>query len=103
MKAELQRNLEQLKVPEYPSPYYLAYVLRDVESVGYLARFGTPMKKSEDRQRMLYADVRVGSPQLDNTEDPYPGMDMDMSDPMYLSWGTASGCRPGTSKDVCGC
>lgn len=86
MKDELQRNMQQLRVPDYPPPYYMAYLMRDMESVGYVARFGTPVKRQQERQRMVYADVRVGSPALDNTEDPYPGMDMDFMDPMYITW-----------------
>ncbi len=86
MKGELQRNIEQLKVPDYPPPYYIAYLMRDLESVGYLARFGTPVKREQTRQRLVYADVRVGSAEMDNTEDPYPGMDIDYSDPIYLTW-----------------
>lgn len=86
MKEELARNMEKLRVPDYPAPYYIGYLLRDMETVSYLARFGQTVKSSNERQRVVYADVRVGSPALDNSEDPFPGMDMDTTDPMYLTW-----------------
>lgn len=72
MEEELQRNLRELSVPDYPAPYFLAYLLRDDWSVSYRVRFGAAVQDLVTEGRLLYADVRVGSPALDNSEDPYP-------------------------------
>ncbi len=87
MMQELKRNMGQLKFQDYPAPYFISYLMRDVSGYACLARFGTAVKVNKESSRALFADVRVGSQELDNTEDPYPGMDLDYSDPMYLSMG----------------
>ena len=76
MKAELDRNMAQLSVPDYPRPYFMAYLMRDAEAFTVGARFGAPVVRREDRQRVIYADIRVGDPDLDNTLDEFPGFDM---------------------------
>jgi len=79
MKRELDRNFEKLSLPDYPKPYFISYMMRDVEAMSISARFGAPIQEREDRSRYIYADVRVGSFDLDNTEDRYPGFDMPFS------------------------
>jgi len=75
MEKELKRNKEQLTLPDYPSPYFISYLMRDVQTTSLASRFGAPVYRRQDRQRVLFADVRVGSPEFDNTQDPYPGFD----------------------------
>jgi predicted Zn-dependent protease len=72
MKAELDRNMSSLSVPDYPPPYFISYMMRDMEQAGIAVRFGAVVQKAEDRQKLLSVDVRVGSPELDNTVDQYP-------------------------------
>jgi len=76
MQAELGRNMKSLTVPEYPSPYFISYLIRDLRMVSVAARFGALVDERDDRTRLVFADVRVGSADLDNTLDRYPGMDM---------------------------
>jgi TldD protein len=76
MKTELDRNMAQLSIPDYPRPYFIAYLMREAEAYSVGARFGAPVVKREDRQRVIYIDMRVGDPDLDNTMDRYPGFDM---------------------------
>ena len=76
MAKELERNQKNLSVPGYPPPYYLSYLLRDTKEASVIARNGAPILRREDHRKLVFADVRVGSFELDNTEDPYPGMDM---------------------------
>ncbi len=75
MEKELKRNKEQLTLPDYPSPYFISYLMRDVQTTSLASRYGAPIYRREDRQRVVFADVRVGSPEFDNTQDPYPGFD----------------------------
>lgn len=76
MKKELDRNMKDLSIPDYPRPYFISYLMRDFEISGVSARFGAAVQDRSDRQRFVQTDVRVGSPELDNTEDIYPGFDM---------------------------
>jgi len=79
MKKELDRNMEKLTLPDYPKPYFLSYLMRDASGGSVMARFGATVATNEDRQRWVSLDLRVGSPELDNTQDPYPGFDMPYS------------------------
>jgi len=76
MKQELDRNMAKLSLPDYPSPYYISYLMRDAHTRGVSARFGASVLERDDRDRIVFTDLRVGSPQLDNTLDPFPGFDM---------------------------
>jgi len=76
MKKELDRNMAKLTLPDYPSPYYISYLMRDAHTRGVSARFGASVLEREDRDRIVFTDLRVGSPELDNTMDPFPGFDM---------------------------
>jgi predicted Zn-dependent protease len=75
MERELKRNKEQLTLPDYPSPYFISYLMRDVRTTSLASRYGAPVYRRDDRQRVVFSDVRVGSPEFDNTQDPYPGFD----------------------------
>lgn len=48
-------------------PYYVALAVEDVESWTLLGRSGTVARSDHDRVRTLDVDLRVGSPELDNT------------------------------------
>ena len=76
MKKELDRNMAKLILPDYPSPYYISYLMRDAHTRGVSARFGASVLEREDRDRIVFTDLRVGAPELDNTLDPFPGFDM---------------------------
>jgi TldD protein len=76
MKKELDRNLEGLKLPDYPGPYFMSYLLRDLQIAGVTARYGAPVMRKKDRQLLIDSDVRVGSFELDNSMDRYAGFDM---------------------------
>ncbi len=66
MQDEMQRSQQQLKMPGYDSPYFLAFELK--ESVGHRihARYGSLFKSDEDHSRRLRTEVRVGSYSFDN-------------------------------------
>lgn len=76
MKKELDRNFEGLKLPDYPGPYFMSYLLRDLEIAGVTARYGAPVMRKKDRQLIVDSDVRVGSFEFDNSMDRFAGFDM---------------------------
>ncbi len=48
-------------------PYFLSYSVADAESVSMLAQYGAITSSSAHRTRMADVQVRLGSPELDNT------------------------------------
>ena len=66
MKAENQREMEALAKTNEPA-YYLAYQLVEQRVVSLEAEGGAIVTDQDDVARNLDVDVRVGSPQLDNT------------------------------------
>lgn len=68
MKAEAARELATLGKQPEPA-YYLAYQLVEQRVVNLEAEGGALIADSDDRARNLDVEVRVGSPQLDNTRE----------------------------------
>jgi predicted Zn-dependent protease len=66
LKAENDRELNALKSTPDPA-YYLAYQLVEQRVVSLEAEGGALITDNDDTQRNLDVEVRVGSPQLDNT------------------------------------
>ena len=67
MRDELSRSVETLQMDRLEKPYFLAYRVDDVVSTQAVANFGALADKSSTRNRVLSIEVRVGSPDLDNT------------------------------------
>ena len=66
MKEELQRSVKLLS--EQPVPvYYLSYEVTEDRNVALSASFGNITRSSEGERRLVDIDLRVGSPQLDNS------------------------------------
>ena len=76
MQQELDRNVKGLVLPDYPGPYFISYLMRETEAVNVTSRFGAPVMKRAETVRHVGVDVRVGSPALDNSLDPFSGFDM---------------------------
>lgn len=72
LAQEVQRHGQELARRTDAPAYHLAYEATDVEGVEILATHGALIGSSEIRRRLLDVDVRVGSPDLDNT---HPRMD----------------------------
>ena len=75
MDTELKRAMADLgnaapdanaKQPA-PKPYFLSYSVSDSESVSMTAEYGAITNSTGNRQRMADVQVRLGSPELDNT------------------------------------
>ena len=67
MRDELARSAETLQMDRLEKPYFLSYRIDDVVSTQAAASFGALVDKSSTRNRFLSIEVRVGSPDLDNT------------------------------------
>jgi TldD protein len=68
MSDELTRNMDSLALAGTEQPYYLEYRVRDWHSVVVRAEFGAVVNDQEDRGRRVWVDLRVGTPEFDNTD-----------------------------------
>jgi len=66
MKAEADRELAELKTQHEPA-YYISYEVVEQRVVNLEAEGGAVIADSDETQRNLDSDVRVGTPALDNT------------------------------------
>ena len=67
LRAELQRNLAGLMLPDAPPMYHLRYHLAFIDSVDLEASYGALIEQDVNPQRRLGVEVRVGDPSFDNT------------------------------------
>lgn len=67
MEHELKRSMDGLRIKGRPRPYFLSYLLWDVESQLMQASLGACEMTDEDRQHMAEVDLRVGDYNEDNT------------------------------------
>ena len=77
MVTELDRNQTQLKQSGHEAPYFISYQIKDYENLQLDARYGAIFDDNHTRDRKIYADVRVGSYDFDNSMD--EGMDFSFS------------------------
>ena len=70
LEREMKRNLARLRSDEAEPPaYFLAYQLIDKNELWIEAREGALFKDHRDRDRSVDVDLRVGSPELDNSHN----------------------------------
>src|SRR5512133_479421 len=67
MEAELARTMERLRLPGYEPPYFVGYTVRDVATTQLSARYGSVYDDSARHERLIVADVRVGTYELDSS------------------------------------
>ncbi len=68
MKTELDRSLAKLKNAGEAPLYYLAYRIYDTETIDIRANYGGLLNDSNSqKRRRIDVDLRVGSPEQDNT------------------------------------
>lgn len=66
MRQELKRSMAVLREQPEP-PYFLSYEITESHRIIFAGSFGTLTSSDEARNRQLDVDLRVGSPELDNT------------------------------------
>jgi predicted Zn-dependent protease len=69
MTSELTRAMGSLgkQGDKQVPPYFLSYTVADAESVAIRAQYGALVDSSDNRERVVDVQVRVGDPKLDNT------------------------------------
>ncbi len=73
MSDELARNMDSLALAAAERPYYLEYRVREWDRVVVRGEFGALVENREDGGRLVWVDLRVGSPEFDNTNYLAPG------------------------------
>lgn len=61
--------MRQMRVPGFPRPYFISYLVRDEERLRLKAKFGAMKALTHERTRNAFADVRVGSYAYDQVRD----------------------------------
>ncbi|MBW2732242.1 MAG: TldD/PmbA family protein [Deltaproteobacteria bacterium] len=69
LSEECARQQKFLRVPGYPRPYYISYLLRDVHSIHLWGRLGNINQVTNQTGRSAYCDVRVGSFRFDQVTE----------------------------------
>ena len=72
---EMNRAMTQLEIPGAPKPYHIAYKITEVDVNDSAASLGYTTSKRNRHFVNLEARVRVGSPQLDNSNFAVPQAD----------------------------
>ncbi|MDQ3001736.1 MAG: metallopeptidase TldD-related protein [Fibrobacterota bacterium] len=67
MGSEVKRSMDSLRIKGRPRPYFLSYLLWDVESIHMQASLGSCEMSEVDRQHLLDVDLRVGDFKEDNS------------------------------------
>lgn len=67
MGSELKRSMDSLRIKGGPPPYFLSYLLWDVESFRMQASLGACDLAAFEDQHMVEIDLRVGNYRQDNT------------------------------------
>jgi predicted Zn-dependent protease len=68
MKAEMERSMEKLSLKGYENPYYISYVIKETRDIEATAKCGAIFSFSDGTDRPGYVEVRVGSPEIDNSK-----------------------------------
>jgi len=61
--------MQRMRVPGFPRPYFISFMLRDEEQWRLQAKFGAMKVRTHGRSRNAFADVRVGSYTYDQVRD----------------------------------
>jgi TldD protein len=67
MQAEMNRAMKSLVIEDMGLPHYLSYMIQDNDVAIIEARFGAIVQNERNQNRYLYTDLRVGSPEFDNS------------------------------------
>ena len=73
MRLELSRSLKTFSTQPTP-PFFLSYDVTETRSIGMRGAFGTITGVHDNRRRALGIDLRVGTPEFDNTHEVAGGM-----------------------------
>jgi predicted Zn-dependent protease len=63
----MTRSMSSLRIPNQDRPFYLSYRVRDGQYCDIQAQFGGIIYSTQNHNRDIYVDLRVGAPELDNS------------------------------------
>ncbi|MBP7126711.1 TldD/PmbA family protein [Myxococcota bacterium] len=69
MTQEMDRSRQRLRLEGYDAPYFLAYTVRDLDRHYVAGKAGAVFQSQSTRTRNASVDVRVGSYDMDSSED----------------------------------
>jgi TldD protein len=67
LNDEMSRNMSSLRIANQVKPFYLSYRVRDGQYCDIQAQFGGIIYSTQNHNRDIYVDLRVGAPELDNS------------------------------------
>jgi predicted Zn-dependent protease len=67
MQQELAREKSDLVIPGMQRPYFIQYRLEDLHSYDAIASYGALTRESENQQRVVRVEVRIGSETSDSS------------------------------------
>lgn len=85
MEAELDRSMARLRLPGYEPPYFIGYTVRDVVTTQIAARYGALYDDGQRHDRILFADVRVGSYDFDSSGGNEPMLLLGTDGPSWIA------------------
>ena len=67
MQQELAREKSDLVIPGMQRPYFIQYRLEDIHSYDAIASYGALTRETENRQRVVRVEMRIGSETSDSS------------------------------------
>ncbi|HEY9755813.1 MAG TPA: metallopeptidase TldD-related protein [Oculatellaceae cyanobacterium] len=67
MNDEMVRTLKDLKTEEHPTPYFMSYMIKEVDEAVTSSCLGAKPTTNHDRERLLFPIVRVGNYDTDSS------------------------------------
>jgi TldD protein len=67
LSDEMTRSMSSLRIENQDKPYYLSYRVWDGWTSDIQAEFGGIVSSTKNHRRDIFVDLRVGSPELDNS------------------------------------
>lgn len=69
---EMERSMKELKIEEHPAPYFISYIVKEIDEAKFSSCLGAPSVFDYTRERLLTPIVKVGNYDLDSS---YPTTD----------------------------
>jgi len=70
MDREMKRSMKKLKIKNSPQPYFVKYIIEDVEEYRISGDYGVIKNERESKDRYYYVEVRIGDYTFDQTVHP---------------------------------
>ncbi|MEQ8188943.1 MAG: TldD/PmbA family protein [Candidatus Eremiobacterota bacterium] len=67
LKAELYRSYRKLTLEDNPSPFFISYLYRNTFDTTIWGKYGDLFEANSNNNSGIYAEVRIGSNEFDNT------------------------------------